>query len=215
MIRSFLSGALIVAALLLMPLSLGALESRPANNADVAFPVPPTYAIRNVGGRDGAGLCVFTSINWAALMQGEQRLARFQAQMRAELGGGWPEKVDAMIAKYAPGVSYLQDESADWELLLAAVRSRRVPSVTYCGHDPHYGKNTIAHMVNVIDATPERVVIRDNNFPAKDVVLTAREFRDRWEGKRFLVWNGSSYQPVGGGWAVYLLHTGVPPRITE
>ena len=68
----------------------------------------------------GAGLCVFTSVQNAARYQNETRLANFQADMRKEPGGGYPAKVDTMIAKYGKGTPYLQYEGKDPAILRAA-----------------------------------------------------------------------------------------------
>lgn len=181
------------------------------NDYKVDLPIPAEYKMRNVGGRDGLGLCVFTSINWAARWQNEPSLWDFQVQMRKELGGGWPEKVDAMLAKYAKGVQYIQDTTGDFELLKAAVDSGRMPGVTYAGHDDHYGQETIAHMVNVVSIDDTKVVICDNNYPNDYVVWSHADFKRRWMGKDYLIRSGNSWTPVGGSWSVILLHPAPPP----
>lgn len=153
---------------------------------------------RNVGGRDGAGLCVFTSIMHAARFQGERRLWEFQKQMRAEPGGGYPSKVDRMIQKYAPGVQYLQYEGGDPTVLEVALASGRMPSVTYNGRDPHY-RGTIAHMVNLVYLDKEWACVLDNNFVGESelVWMSRAEFLSRWKGG-------------GGGWAVVLIGKPAP-----
>lgn len=166
---------------------------------EVACDLPPACRMRNVGGRDGAGLCVFTSINHAAHWQNEPRLKEFQRQMRAEPGGGYPEKVDRMIAKYASGAEYVQHTGGDLEFLWHAIKSGRMPSVTYDGRDMHYGPGrSVAHMVNLVhmdppEKSPRMCAILDNNFPGeKELVwMTVDEFAERWRAK-------------GGGWAVVL-----------
>ncbi len=149
--------------------------------------------MKNVGGRDGAGLCVFTSIMHASRYQNELRLWNFQKQMTAELGGGYPSKVDAMIAKYGNGTRYLQYEGSDPSILEAALKSGRMPGVTYNGHDCHY-RGTIAHMVNLVYLDANTACILDNNFIADGelVWMTRQEFLTRWSGG-------------GGGWTVILL----------
>ena len=66
--------------------------------------------------------------------------------MRARPGGGWPEKVDAMIAALSkerglPRPDYVQIEGDDFELLRTACRTGRMPAVTY-GYSPtgRYGR---------------------------------------------------------------------------
>lgn len=171
----------------------------PDGKAEVQTPLPESERKHNVGGRDGQGLCVFTSIEYASRWCGERRLFNFQQQMRSELGGGWPAKVDQMIKKYAPGVAYVQDTSADLELLQAALTAGHMVCVTYDGHDCHYG-GTIGHMVCCVCAIGDNFAIFDNNFTkdSQTVWMTRAEFVQRWKGN-------------GGGWLVILLRPGPPP----
>ncbi len=161
-----------------------------------ALDLPESEKKRNVGGSDGAGLCVFTSIEYCARWQNERRLFDFQKQMRQELGGGYPEKVDKMMKKYAPGVPYIQDTSKDYELIKLAVQTGRMVGVTYDGKDPHYS-GSIAHMVTLAWADDTWVAITDNNFPKDNehVWMSVPEFM-----KRF-----------GDGWCVILLAPPPPP----
>jgi len=160
--------------------------------------LPVTQRTKNVGGRDGAGLCVFSSIGHAARWQNERRLVDFQKEMTQEPGGGYPEKVDRMIAKYGKGTLYLQYEGHDSTILKLALKTGRMPSVTYDGHDPHY-RGSIAHMVNLIYLDDHQACILDNNFIGENelVWMSAQEFIDRWTGD--------------GGWAVILLAPPPPP----
>jgi hypothetical protein len=171
----------------------------PDGKTEVACDLPVSERMRNVGGRDGAGLCVFTSIQNAARYQNELRLVNFQADMRREPGGGYPAKVDTMIAKYGKGTPYLQYEGKDPSILKAALATGRMPSVTYNGHDPHYA-GTIAHMVNLIHLDANWAVVLDNNFVGENqlVWLTPDDFYRRWRGN-------------GGGWSVVLLSPPPPP----
>lgn len=168
-------------------------DTSPDGTVQVQCDLPSALRMHNVGGRDGAGLCVFTSITHSARYQSERALFDFQKQMRSELGGGWPEKVDRMIAKYAPGVEYLQHTGGDMRFLEAALKTGRMPGVTYDGHDPHYGNQTIGHMVNLVALTNHWAAILDNNFPNELVWMTPDEFKQRWTGGG------------GDGWAVVLL----------
>jgi len=165
----------------------------PDGKTKVTINFPEKWRAHNTGGRDGAGLCVFTSIMHAARWQLETPLANFQDLMKKELGGGWPSKVDQMIAKYANGVDYFQYEGRDLLPLSVALKSGRLPSVTYAGRDPHY-KGSIAHMVNIVHLDAAWACILDNNFigPNDLVWMTPQEFFDRWSGR-------------GSGWTVVLL----------
>jgi len=170
----------------------------PDGHTEVQCDLPVSQRTKNVGGRDGAGLCVFSSIGHAARWQNENRLVDFQKEMIQEPGGGYPEKVDRMIAKYGKGTPYLQYEGHDPTILKLALRTGRMPSVTYDGHDPHY-RGSIAHMVNLIYLDDQQACILDNNFIGENelVWMSAQEFIGRWTGD--------------GGWAVILLAPPPPP----
>jgi hypothetical protein len=103
-----------------------------------------------------------------------------------------------MIAKYGKGTAYLQYEGRDPTILKLALKTGRMPSVTYNGHDPHYGERvSIAHMVNLIYLDDKQACILDNNFVGENelVWMSVKEFMDRWED----------------GWAVILLAPPPPP----
>lgn len=161
---------------------------------EVQVDLPVDQRAKNVGGRDGAGLCVFTSIMHSARYQNERRLFDFQQCMRAEPGGGYPQKVDSMIGKYAKGTPYLQYEGGDPAVLKAALKTGRMPAITYCGRDMHYGGQSVAHMVNLVYLDDSQAAVMDNNFIQEtDLVwMSTAEFLERWKGN-------------GGGWAVILL----------
>jgi len=172
----------------------------PDGKTEVVCDLPVDQRKKNVGGRDGAGLCVFTSIMHAARWQNETRLANFQDQMRNEPGGGYPEKVDAMVKKYGPGTQYIQYEGKDPSVLEAALKTGRMVCVTYNGHDGvHYG-GSIAHMVNLVYLDNQFACVLDNNFiGANDLVwMNRQDFLSRWTGGR-------------DGWAVVLLNPPPPP----
>lgn len=175
----------------------------PDGKTEVVCDLPVSERMRNVGGRDGAGLCVFTSIMHSARWQNEQRLWNFQADMRKEPGGGWPGKVDTMIARYGKGTPYLQYEGGDPAILEVALATGRMPGVTYNGHDPHY-RGSIAHMVSLIYLDKTQAVVLDNNFVGEHelVWMSRDEFLSRWRGS-------------GGGWAIVLLSPPPPPVPTN
>ncbi len=152
---------------------------------------PGDRHVKNVGGSDGAGLCVFTSIQHAADWGGVDVLADFQAFMRKRPGGGYPSKVDAMIkaicaekGKEVP--QYLNVEAADIELIEAALSAGHMVSCTYSrSPTKRYGGSTIAHMVNVVHAHNGQYAILDNNYigDTRYEWLSRAEFesvRPRW-----------------------------------
>ena len=165
-------------------------------NTPVQCDLHPSLRHHNTTGRDGAGLCVFWSIAHSARYQNDREAFDLAVKMQREDGGGWPEKVDRMMRKYAPGVRYVQHTKGDIEFLRQALRTGRPAAVTYDGRDPHYGPRSVAHMVNLVELTDTHAVILDNNFPDEYVKLSIEDFAARWRAK-------------GGGWAVVLLHA--PP----
>ena len=184
---------------------IGGLTNPKDNKTEVATPLPASQKKKNVGGRDGAGLCVFTSIEYCARYQNEPRLFDLQKNMTKEPGGGYPEKVDAMIKKYGNGTRYVQDTTGNVELLKLAIKTGRPCGVTYDGYDDHYGYGRpIAHMVQLVYIDNDYACISDNNYPADNqyVWMTTSEFVARWTGN-------------GGGWCVILLNPPPPPPPTN
>jgi hypothetical protein len=153
--------------------------------------VPRAHRPNNVGGRDGAGLCVFTSIQYAAWWQCEPRLKDFQQKMRAEPGGGYPQKVDAMIAKHGSGAQYIQYQGSDPSVIEMALKTGRVPCITWGGN----------HMLNCVHLDPQRAGIVDNNAPDKVSWYPREQFLSKW-------------RQGGGGWVVVLLNPPPAPPPT-
>jgi len=172
--------------------------SRGPDGTEVICELPEKEHIKNVGGRDGAGLCVFTSIEMSARWANENELRGFQQKMRKEPGGGWPEKVDRMMAKYAPGIKYVQYSGNDPGILDLAMKTGRMVAVTY-GYSERYG-GRVAHMVNLVHMDEKWATILDNNFVGSDKLewMSRVEFLRRWK-------------MTGGGWAVILLAPSPPP----
>lgn len=167
-----------------------------------AVDLPANLHIKNVGGRDGAGLCVFTSVELAAIYQNETRFFGFQKWMTKHLGGGWPDKLDQMIRKFCAerGVEvpvYLQHTGGDDSILDLAIRTGRMPAITYAGRDDYY-RGRIAHMVDLAHLDEIDAAIIDNNRPGKWVWMTRTELLSRWRDN-------------DGGWLVVLLASPPPP----
>jgi hypothetical protein len=165
----------------------------PDGKTEVVCDLPVEMRHRNRGGSDGIGLCVFASIDHAALWSNDvQTIGLFQ-KMFKEPGGGYPSKVQAMMKKYAPGAAYLQYEGRDPSVLEMALKTGRMPSVTYGGD----------HMVNLIYLGNVWAACLDNNAVGEKEI--------RWfKRDQFLrVWCAG-----GNGWAVVLLcpRPPVPPR---
>jgi hypothetical protein len=175
------------------------------DGTEVTVDLPVSVRTANVGGSDGAGLCVFTSIGHAARWQNVPQLEGFRDWMRKYPGGGYPDKVDKMIArlvaeKGCEPPAYIQYSGGDPSILELALRTGRMPSVTYNGRDGVLYRGTISHMVNLVHLDAKWGVILDNNNIEENRLLwlPRDEFLKRWRGG-------------GGGWAVVLLSPPPPP----
>ncbi len=168
--------------------------------------LPADLHLKNCGGNDGAGLCVFTSISHSARWQGVDLLADFRDWMRQHPGGGYPQKVDQMIQQIAkekglPVPRYIQVEGNDLQVLRAACRTGRLPGVTYSfSPTGRYGGGRISHMVSLVHADEKHFVVLDNNYPGD----TNYEWLSPEEFQR-------TYSGGGGGWCVILLDSPPPP----
>jgi hypothetical protein len=176
-----------------------------------AADLPAARHVRNTGGSDGAGLCVFTSIQMAADWQSVPALAGLQQYMTRFPGGSYPEKTDSVIAAFCreqrvPVPAYVQHTGGDERVLDLAVKTGRMASVTYAGYDGFY-RGPVAHMVDLVHLDAERAAIVDNNRPGQFVWMTRAEFLARWRG----VTDGGRDTGMGGGWAVVLLAPPPPP----
>lgn len=188
-----------------------------------AVDLPPELHMRNTGGSDGAGLCVFTAAELAeSRWAGGGSLAGFQRWMTRRPGGGWPEKLAAMIREYCretgrPVPRYVQHTGGDPAFLDLAVRTRRMAAVTYAGADDFYG-GTIAHMVDLAHLDGETGAVIDNNRAGSFVWAGRTQIVNRWKGlddagRPLRVWTRRGPVPVGGGWAVVFLGPPPPPGV--
>jgi len=165
--------------------------------------LPPVEHLKNGVGRDGLGLCVFTSLDHAARWSNEPALIGFRDFMTRHPGGGWPEKVDEYLPRMAaskglPTPAYAQHTGGDAEFLRLALKTGRYVCVTYNGRDNTFYRGSIAHMVNLVHFSDRWAVIHDNNFPGQWLWMSPSDFLERWRGS-------------GGGWAIALLKAGPPP----
>lgn len=170
--------------------------------------LPTSRHMRNTGGRDGAGLCVFTSITMAADWCNLIDLLGYRAWMEQRPGGGYPQKVDTTLAQYCrekgiPVPKYVQHTGGDDAFLDLAIRTGRCPCVTYAGSDDFYKNRRgqpvgIDHMVCLAHLDQDSTAIIDNNRPGNWVWMTRSEFLTRWRAR-------------GGGWAFVFLNAPPPP----
>ncbi len=177
-------------------------DASPDGTEQVQVDILDRLRVKNVGGSDGAGLCVFTSIMHSARDQTVRPLMDLQAYMRKQPGGGYPTKVDTVLQKFVKKDDYLQYEGSDLGVLRAALESGRSPGVTYDGtYAPtkHYGGKKISHMVNLVHLSDKWAGVLDNNFPHEIVWMTPDAFQKTWAGGR------------SQGWAVILLEPAAAP----
>lgn len=188
--------------------SIGSGKLAPDKTTEVQCDLPDGQQMRNVGGSDGTGLCVFTSIMHAARFQHVTQLESFQAFMRKRPGGGYPQKVTAMIAACckesgAKQPAYLQVESDDLDILRLACKCGRMPSVTYkFSPTPGRYRGRIAHMVSLPHADDKWFAVLDNNYTGSANL----QWMDPATFKSVYTGGGG-----GKGWAVVLLDPGPPP----
>lgn len=178
----------------------------PDGKSEVTCDLPSDQLKRNIASR-GLGCCVFRSLEYAARWQNVPALYDFPEWMieNKVAGGGYPAKADDLIAKISqsrglPSPQYVNVETDDPAILIAALKSGRMPSITYNGRDPHY-RGQIAHMTNLVFLDDQMACVRDNNFigPNDLVWMTKNEFLSRWKGGQ------------KQGWAVILLAPPPPP----
>ncbi len=185
---------------------VGATTGRVApDGTEPQIDLPANLHLKNRGGRDGAGLCVFASITHAAHWQSVKELEDFFQWMFSKPGGGYPSKVTRMVEQKCkemgkPVPAYLQVEGSDVEILKLACRTGRMPSVTY-NYSPtgRYGGRKIAHMVSLVHADDKWFGVLDNNYPGPDKIewIEPTTFQRDYGAK--------------SGWAVILLDAGPPP----
>ncbi len=145
----------------------------PDGTEEISCDLPAKLHIRNVGGTDGAGLCVWASQQHTAYFQHVWAMQGVFDYMKTQKGGGWPERVDqitALLAKKA-GVdtpAYVQVQAKNnLEILKLACRTGRMPGVTYSfSPTGNYNRQFINHMVTLVHASDKWFCILDNNFPS-------------------------------------------------
>jgi hypothetical protein len=131
-------------------------------------------------------------------------LKDFRDWMRRHPGGGYPKKVDQMIAQVCqergvPKPDYVQAEGGDLEVLKAACKGGRLPGVTYSfSPTGRYGGARISHMVSLPHADDRWFVVLDNNYPG------TRDHEDTYEWLSPQEFQ-KTYAGGGGGWCVVLL----------
>lgn len=180
----------------------------PDGKSEIMCDLPASEMLKNKGGSDRAGLCVFTACEHSSRWQGIPALVGFRDWMTKYPGGGYPAKLKAKIEQLSkergmpvPDYVQLQGRAELLPVLKAACESGRMPAVTY-SYSPtgRYGGQRIAHMVSLVYLSDAWAGILDNNFPGPEKI--------EWiQAKDFLkVFTGG-----GNGWAVIFATPGPPP----
>lgn len=209
--------------------TLSAWDTRPEplfpDGTRVQLALPAKHHMQNVGGSDGAGLCVYTSVTLSAVYQNIPEVYNLRKFAEGRPGGSYPEKLAADLKTYAQRYnvtlpSYVQHTGGDDAFLDLCVQTGRMPGITYAGMDDFYD-SPILHMVNLTHLDAKRGAIQDNNRAGKWTTDTRQKVLYRWKG---LDDNGRDllvpvrqglrtvWVPAGGGWAFVWLTAPPPPR---
>lgn len=167
--------------------------------------LPGDMRVHNTGGTDGAGLCVFATLDMIArYMNIEDLIGIMEKMHREQPGGGYPEKVQKMIDHYAPnaGVEIVQYQGTDPAILDMAMLTGRPCGVTY-GYGEFYRNQTIYHMVMLVHLDAKWAAIVDNNNEKYVTWMSREDFLKRW------------VHPQGTGWAYVLVNPPPPPVPTR
>lgn len=180
----------------------------PDGKSEIQCDLPASEMLKNKGGSDRVGLCVFTSCEHSARWQSIPALIGFRDWMTRFPGGGYPDKLKAMIAKLCaerglpiPDYVQLQGREEILPVLKAACESGRMPAVTYSfSPTGRYNRQRINHMVSLVYLSDDWACILDNNYPGPDKLewISAKDFLRTFTGG-------------GNGWAVIFAVPGPPP----
>jgi len=157
--------------------------------------VPANLHIRNVGGSDGAGLCVGTSVQLAARFSGVTEMEGFQDWLRRRPGGSIPSQLARDLpafcqSKGVPVPRWVQHSGGDVAFLELIFRTRRACGMTWSPY----------HMVTGAHLDANTGCIIDNNNPGNWEWCDRAEFLRQWGP-------GNGH----GGWAVVFLGPPPPP----
>ena len=186
------------------------------NGKTLQLPLPASEHMMNTGGSDGAGLCVYTSVTLSAHWHNITDAYNLRKFAEGRPGGSYPEKLASDLKTYSLRYNvtlptYVQHTGGDDSFLDLCMKTRRYPGITYAGQDDFY-RQTIAHMVNLVNLDANYGTIQDNNRAGKWTTGTRSQLLNRWKG---LDDNGRPLrlggQAIGGGWAFVWIAPPAPP----
>lgn len=177
----------------------------PDGTEEINCDLPARLHLKNRGGSDRAGLCVFASLKHSSLWQHQWVTQGIFEWMWDKPGGGWPEKVDSVIAKMAqqqgkPKPTYVQIQNKDIEVLKLACKTGRMPGVTYNYSPTGNYRGMIDHMVSLVHASDRWFAVLDNNYPGQIEWMDPDTFKSVY-----------TRRGTRNGWAVIFLDPGPPP----
>ena len=178
---------------------------------EITVDLPAQEQFKNIGSKlDGAGMCVFTSIEMAARAQGLEQMRGYRDWWASvSKGGGWPAQVNKSLDawfkfKKIEPVPYYQYEGKDpAEIMKMIDRTGRMACITY-GSSPRYGPKNIAHMVCSPGFKKSGCVL-DNNFVATQGNEKIYEWMEPQELTRRMMLTG------GSAWIFCWLTPPAPP----
>jgi len=156
--------------------------------------IPKECRRANISSR-GLGCCTFRSAEYASWWQNEPALHGLPEWMKEQgiAGGGTPTKQAEIVRRIAqarnlPVPKFVQYEGRDPSIIELALRTGRVPCITWQGN----------HMLVCVYLDGERAAILDNNDPDRLHWYSRDDFVRKWTAG-------------GGGWVFLLLASPPPP----
>lgn len=152
-----------------------------------AAPIPPALHIRNEGGSDGAGLCVYASMVMAGAWQQVADLTGLKSSalwryVKARPGGSYPSKLTEDVQTvYGDSARIVNYNGQDDTVLETLARQRKPFGITF-GTGRNYNYARIPHMVDGLHYERNGwACILDNNFPGVYSWMPASELKRRAE----------------------------------
>lgn len=188
-------------------------NGRESNGEVLTADFPGSLYMSNIGSkRDGAGMCVATSITMLFRYLGLRPYYDFRDFAAREPGGAYSAKIDDQLRRYekAKGITtpirYLQYEGPDPGPILDAIDKANLPFAHSYGWSPRYN-HRIAHMVANCKYNGALSAVLDNNPMSDFDPASAHMFE--WMPKEEMVRRAK----LGGGnmWIFCCLEPPPPP----